>query len=411
MMKNFNIRDGRCFAVALLGVFIASTAVAMPQVGMKKKFIGLCFDTLFNTPSNILDHAEELNKVPWLDGLAIGLKGVEVSTVEGKAVTSDTYRVVQQGHRWTRQSVAPQLKFCRELVKYPALKESFLLVWNTPVSLRDRLFWNDDKGWRLFAENLSTLAWFAKESGFKGLMIDSEEYANTRQFFYIRGDAASYEECAALARRRGQEVFSAVFKEYPDITLFFLWLFEDMVRHNSFLGELEPRQVAEDMGQLRHHFLNGMLDVMPPKVKIVDGAEHYLFSARRHEWWKGSVSQFIGATTFVDPKNLAKFRSQLSMSHGHYLDMYSIHSKPGGYYHWPVNGSRLEHLRINLVESLEAVDEYLWIYAEKGRLIDWKGGPSRHQSKKNDIWETQIPGMTKTLLYPNVPIKTKKKGE
>ena len=412
-------RGNMAFVIAALGLALTTSVSAMTPGGVQKKFVALCFDTMFNTPSNVLDHADLLDQVPWLDGLAISLKDIEIPTTDGTTVTSDTWRVVQRGHRWTRESIAPQLKYCREIVKHPSLKESFLLVWNTPSGKHNRIFWNDDDGWRLFTENIANLAWFAREAGFKGLMIDSEEYAGARQFSYVKGDADSYDECAALARRRGREVFSAVFKEYPDITLFFLWLFEDMVRHNSILGEMHPADMAQQAGRLRHHFLNGMFDVVPPTVKFIDGAEHYWFSARNHAWWKGGISQFVGSKTFIDPANLGKFRSQLSMSHGHYLDMYSIHSKPGGWYHSPLDGSRLEHMRLNFVESLESADEYIWIYGESGRLIDWKGGPTRHQSGKYDLWERQIPGMTETLLLTKDPDKLmamrmkelKKKGE
>ena len=36
-------------------------AEAMTPGGVQKKFVGLCFDTMFNAPTNILAHAEELD--------------------------------------------------------------------------------------------------------------------------------------------------------------------------------------------------------------------------------------------------------------------------------------------------------------------------------------------------------------
>ena len=69
-------KDVRILAVAALGAAYASVAGAMTPGGVQKKFVALCFDTMFNTPSNVLDHADLLDQVPWLDGLAISLKVV-----------------------------------------------------------------------------------------------------------------------------------------------------------------------------------------------------------------------------------------------------------------------------------------------------------------------------------------------
>jgi hypothetical protein len=389
--------------LATLFAMLALGAEAMTPGGVEKKFVGLCFDTMFNSPSNILAHADGLDAIPWLDGIAIGLHDVVLRAAGGSAVTTGTCRVMQLGHRWTHEAVAGELPFARELVKHPSMQESFLLAWITPVGKENRIPWGDDAEWGLFAENMATLAWFAKEAGLKGLMLDPEEYSSAWQFRYKRGDAKSFAACAELARRRGREVFSAIFREFPDAVIFALWGFEHCVRYYSDRFETDPRQLADDHGDLLPYFYNGMLDVMPPGVRFVDGSEHYTLSAKRDMWWKGGINQFVGAQPFVAPENWAKYRAQLLVGNAHYLDMYSMNSKPGGWYHGPVDGSRLEHLRINVVQSLQTADKYVWIYAENGRLIDWKGGPTRHQNANKPLWEEQIPGLTETLLMAKDP--------
>jgi hypothetical protein len=392
------------FVTVLFSLVFSS--FAMTPGGTQKKFIGLCFDTMFNTPSNVLAHAKELNGVPWLDGLAISLKDIVISLEGGGVVTSDTWRVMQHGHKWSRESIAPQLAYCREIVKYPALKDSFLLVWITPSGKKNRIAWNDDEGWKLFTENMRNLAWFAKESGFKGLMLDPEEYALALQYLYKKEDADSFEKCSALARQRGRQLFSAIFEEFPDIDLFFLWTLEHHVRFFSGRGETDPKQISDDNGELLPYFYNGMLDVMPPKARFVDGSEHYTLTATQGMWMKGALNQFVGAKPFVAPENWAKYRSQLLVSNAHYLDMYSQKASPKStWYFGPAEGSRIEHFRLNLEESLLVADEYVWIYAESGRLIDWKACPTKYQSSKIPLWEDQIPGFTDLMVMAKDPDK------
>lgn len=390
---------------ATVAVLLTASAFAMTPGGTQKKFIGLCFDTMFNTPSNILAHADRLDEVHWLDGLAISLKDVVIPVEGGGVVTTETQRVMSRGHEWTRESIAGQLPIFRELVKHDSMRDSLLLVWITPAGKQNRIAWNDDEEWARFARNMGNLAWFAKKAGLKGLMIDPEEYSSAGQYRYKSCDAPSHAECAKLARRRGREVFSAVFREYPDILILSLWGFEIDVRYFTDRRQTDPVQISKDFGRMLPEFFNGMFDAMPPKARFADGSEHYNLTAKRNLWWKGGVAQFIGARAFVAQENWTKYRAQLSISNAHYLDMHRMYCKPYGWYHGPVDGSRLEHLRINLVQSLETADEYVWIYAEQGRLIDWDSAPTRHQNPKLTPWEEHIPGLTETMLLAKDPDK------
>jgi hypothetical protein len=385
---------------------LALGAGAMTPGGIEKKFVGLCFDTMFNAPTNILAHADAINAITWLDGIAISLRDVTLRAADGSVVTTDTCRVMQLGHRWTREAIVGELPTFREIVKHPSMRESFLLAWITPRGKEDRIAWGDDAEWKVFADNMATLAWFAKEAGLKGLMLDPEEYAGALQYLYLPGDAKSFAECAALARQRGREVFSRVFEEFPDAVLFFLWTMEHHVRYFAARGVTAPRQLSDDSGELLPYFYNGMLDVIPPSARFVDGAEHYSLTSTKDMYWKGALNQLVGARPFVAPENWGKYRAQLLVGNTHYLDMFRTNANPKSHwYHGPVDGSRLEHLRRNVVQSLEVADEYVWIYGEGGRLIDWRGGPGRHQRPEIPLWEALIPGLSETLLMAKDPEK------
>ena len=384
-----------------------SPLYAVTPGGVQKKFIALNFDTMFNAPSNVFAHAEALNAVPWLDGIAISLRDVPVKTLDGLTETSESTKLMRLNHVWSYENVEDQLPYLAGLVKYPRLRESFLLAWITPSGKENRISWTDDAAWARFGDNLAVLARLAKKAGLKGLMLDPEEYSGALQYLYTAAEKdISFEECTRLARQRGREVFSRVFKEFPDGVYFFLWTIEHHVRAFSARSETDPKGISDDSGELLTYFYNGMFDVMPPSVRFVDGAEHYSLTSTKDMYWKGALNQLVGARAFVAPENWAKYRGQLLVGNTHYLDMFSQLANPRSWwYHGPVDGSRLEHFRRNLVQSLQVADEYVWVYGENGRLIDWKCAVTKNQeaTEKRRLWEDVIPGMTETMLLAKDP--------
>jgi hypothetical protein len=158
----------------------------------------------------------------------------------------------------------------------------------------------------------------------------------------------------------------------------------------------DPLQISNDEGELLTHYFNGMLDVIPPEARFVDGAEHYSLTATKDQYIKDAFTQQTRAIRFVEPENRAKYRAQHRVGNTIYLDMFAIDQNPKNHwYHKPVNGSRLEHFRLNIEQALTASGEYVWIYGEHaGNLFDWSG----NWRKNKPTWESVIPGMTETLL-------------
>jgi hypothetical protein len=87
--------------------------------------------------------------------------------------------------------VNANLGYLRGIVKYPRLKESFLLAWISPSGKHNRIAWTDDAGWARFGDNLAVLAWAAKEAGLKGLMLDPEEYSGALQYLVFGSGGVS----------------------------------------------------------------------------------------------------------------------------------------------------------------------------------------------------------------------------
>jgi hypothetical protein len=147
-------------------------------------------------------------------------------------------------------------------------------------------------------------------------------------------------------------------------------------------------------------FVNGLLDELPPKARLVDACENaYRFQgddfARQAYHTRNRYIQL------VSPENQGKYRSQVQAGFGLYMD---AHENPEGssWYQGPLNGSRAARLRQNAADALEVADEYVWLWGEEGCWRKWK--PKSGGSYDNvPLWEDQIPGAARALKLAKEP--------
>ncbi|HNX05742.1 MAG TPA: hypothetical protein PKI32_09585, partial [Opitutales bacterium] len=337
--------------------------------GYGTKFILHGWDLGNTTPENVLAHADQLNKLP-IAGVTVRL--ADVKQADGSTICAET---LPSDVAWRRESVAPLLPVYREISKYENLKHSFISCSIVPRGTR--FDWRDDAEWARIAGNLKVLAYAAKAGGLKGLCIDNEDYTGSKQFSFLAADG-SYEDTVALVRKRGAQLFKAVFGEYPDITLLWFWAFSN-ARLQSAADD--PAAALKESGRLLPAFLNGMLDVIPPEAVFVDGDEDsYSFEASRGDFNKAALQILSHVLPYVAPENRAKYRAQVRNSFGLYLDEFTggkyrtsgkRKGQPNHWYRRPVNGSRAEHFREILEGAVYAADEYVWLYGEQYSYIDW----------------------------------------
>lgn len=121
--------------------------------------------------------------------------------------------------------------------------------------------------WARIAANYGIAARIASECGFCGLLIDNEDYHGLKQFNYVPETDGEYDKAAAMMRRRGREVFSAIFREFPKIRLGLFWAFSNI---RTQLKADDPAAEIRASGRLFPQFLNGLLDVMPPGAVVID---------------------------------------------------------------------------------------------------------------------------------------------
>lgn len=377
------IRPLNAFAVSCLAMLSAVAAQYDPQGAYAKKYVAFGWEFAYATPQDFLDHADEFMKTP-LDGVSFNVLGDKAA---GRRY--HCFREICNAPRWTTNQLADLVAPIRKMAEYPCFKESFIGAWQPP---RKRLSWTDDEAWSIASNNLRAVTWLAREGRMPGVKFDIEDYTRQRQFFRIDGDLP-YDELVKVVRQRGREVFGGIFEEYPDITLFMFWLLSDApYRHveTDLPGLMRERQ------DLWPAFVNGMLDVIPPGVTVVDGEEDaYKFEAVRRDFHAIFTRVFNWDLPLIEPENRAKYRAQVSPSAGMYIDMYVNDDKT----HWhfgPVEGSRLRHFENNIRQATSSVQKYVWFWSERGRWIRWseemRNDRERLHGGAKLVWEDAIPG-------------------
>ena len=357
----------------------------------RKKFIAFGWEfNVYKDPAFILANADLFEST--------GIDGVGFYPFGTNAVGA-TIRSVMHDDIWKREYFAPQVPIYRALTAKKGFRHSFLKCFHAPTN---HIAWTDDAHWRKIAGSMETAAWLAKSGGMKGLCIDHEDYKGAEQFTRHEGELP-YPELCALVRSRARQIFSGVFREFPDAVVLSYWFLSGC---KSYFDAADPLALMSDKGDLWPAFFNGMLDAMPPTARFVDGNET-AYSFEDRDFLLSSVQQRDRVIGVVDPANRDKYRAQLRVGFGLYLDSYvNPATKPDGtknfFYKGPVNGSRLAHFEKNASAAAYAASEYVWLWGEKlcwtpwrTKVLKWLGG--------GKTWEQALPGLADVLTMIKDP--------
>ena len=354
----------------------------------QKKIIFYSWDLLWARTDDLINNLDALEKLP-ADGIAIS-----IYLKRGKS-SSISFRTVMDGPKWQKEWFNRELEKLKK-ISQGKLKNNFI---STRLSLRHRISWDDDKAWENCAYNFGIMAWLSKQSGAKGLILDPEDYHKSKQFKFLSEDG-NYDTTAKLARKRGAQIIEAIGKEYPDAVLLFFWLFslEPDIYHVSG----SPLENAEIHNSLWPHFINGMLDKLPHSMIVVDATENaYHYYADKMDFYNAAWDITRRGVFLADKINREKYRNQVQVGFGLYLDMYT-NSPKATWYAPPLNNSRLERFCDNFKQALSACDEYCWLYGERKRLINWNWKQKR---EKAPTWDEALPGLYSEIAIIKNPGK------
>jgi len=273
------------------------------------------------------------------------------------------------------------------------LTDCFLDVKATPGDVD----WFDDEGWATIVDHWRTAARVAKRGGIAGILFDPESYRNA-QFGYKDQPQAgehSFEEYTRMARQRGREVMTAVTEEYPEITIFGLFMLSIF---GPQVDQPTPALATNRYG-LYPGFIDGWLDGVGDDVTLVDGCE----SAYR---FNSDVEHLAAANLIrnkcqrlISPENRYRYRAQVQVSFGLYLDAY-VNPPDSSWYIDPGEQTPLQRLEANLTSALNAADEYVWLYGEQA---SWWTTP--HPTAEAKRWVELLPGIEEMLWSVIEPVE------
>ena len=383
----FHGRDARAtkgFARALSVLVFSAVTFAAGEAAAAKKYIFSGWDLGDATPAEILKYANEFDKTA-CDGVAISLAGAF------PGADSFRRRHIAEEPRWTDAELDAFVPTFMEITKHPSLSHSFVSVSAHPR--KARFAWNDDAAWGLFRDNLAAIARFAKKTRLEGILTDFEDYWRKKQF-ELQPEDGDYRATALLARQRGRELFGAVFAAFPEAVILSYQL---LTTDTAYARSDDPAGLMLDKQDLWPAFANGILDAMPPTAKLVDGNESfgYMAKASNQDFYRSVRDQLVAVLPLVAQENRAKYRAQVSVSFGLYMDSYSVGTN-SAYYFGPVRGKRIHHFEDNLRQATECADEYVWFWGEKGFWIDW---PADLKEQSGNTWRSSGNGTWRGKYY------------
>ena len=321
------------------------------------------------------DNLERMEQETPLDGVTIRLTGKRMGEdgKEAPVYSHAPWTTVA----WKWEEFADDFAILKSL-KFKKFTDNFLYTTSTPGDVD----WFDDANWEAIANNFGILARISKEAGLTGLVIDPEEYG---KHFWSKYPGHSHDEAVTAARRRGQQVGNAIFKEQPDAKLLCLFLF-------SFGTYLKGDAWASTMS---HSFFNGIYDVLPPEATMIEGHEYFGYFAKSKADFERLLRDMD--RTFmarVAAKNINKYRTQTQLAAPLYPDSWFFEDNVVYKFLLPEvkDTPKLDFARQQVTWALEVSDEYVWIYSELGC---WWSKSSHPRVKQT--WEEVCPGLNAVI--------------
>ncbi|MCX6561852.1 MAG: hypothetical protein NTZ26_15235 [Candidatus Aminicenantes bacterium] len=241
---------------------------------------------------------------------------------------------------------------------FKRFKDNFLWAWIASAPGVVPVDFFDDPA--VMIANWRTAALIAKEGGYRGLFVDTEQYetpvgpfAWTRVKYSATKSKAEY---AAQARKRGAEVMRAVNEVFPDIHM--LW----------FMGYSANGPDRSRFGAYAFvpDFIDGMLDEARPEARIIDGYETSYglktepFFAAARDLMKNKMKATSPAPAIFERQHQAGF--------GLWLD---CHGTAMGWN--PADFSKNyftpEEFEYSLHQALAHSDRYVWVWFERGSFF------------------------------------------
>lgn len=381
-----NYKSVRLLRMVLCAASLVSVSLVMAEnpAATPKRFVLFGFEFSRTVPgkgvpAKIFRETASRFRNAGIDG--VGLYLMRRETADGRK----TRYPMNDDFAWRYEDFAEDVPEYRKAFEENGLKYSFLKTFfHAPTKHID---WDDDACWTRVTDTMRALARVAKNAGFKGVCVDHEDYHRSSQFAR-RSSEPPFDDLVPVVRARARQVFSAVFEEFPDVELFFYWFLGWRDRFFTCRNTVDG---LRDNEELWPAFANGILDVLPPQAKIIDGDEWAYYHADKGYFARSYNFRRTAVLGMVEPENRDKYRLQSSMGFGLYSDMYIV-PEDSRFYRAPTDGSRLKTFAGLIAEATDRSDEYVWFWNEKVQWVKWSPAPEKYAYANNSL-EEFLPGL------------------
>ncbi|MCC6730020.1 MAG: hypothetical protein IT208_11845 [Chthonomonadales bacterium] len=350
-MRSVTTAGAAALALALAVAAAAPAAALAPE--SRKKLIEYGWDVPY--PDDVRRNIRLMERKPF-DGIVIRLKPSSQVFLH---------------KRHDAAKFAPDLEDLRRTA-FGKFTDNLILVWATGDEGWD---WFSDADWSAAQHNARLFARAARAGGCRGLCFDPEPYGSNVWKYEAqpRAGKRSFDECRAQVRKRGAQFMRAVQRELRDplVLTFF---------HNSLFGgildisdpESRLKRLSAEGYALLPAFLDGMLDAASPGARIVDGNEIAYYYTASEPFFRAYHTMRQRSLALVDPRNHARYRSQVQAGQAIYMDQLLATRPPEGGYisYFMTPEQRARFLEHNAYYALYTADEYVWCYSE--RMSWWK---------------------------------------
>ncbi|MFH0965061.1 MAG: LamG domain-containing protein [Planctomycetota bacterium] len=249
---------------------------------------------------------------------------------------------------------------------------SSMAVWGGSPKGQD---WFSDEDWDIILANVRLQAQVAKECGFKGILLDAEQYPDhhakgpwrmpfsyplyAESGYQLAGEDAPrpFAEVAAKIRQRGSQYAQAVCGAFPGVRIMVIpGLYEWTKRLGS--GPLEKNEEG-----LYPSFLNGLLEGLDDQASVIGGSEltydksSLMDVMRARKWHDEAMDELCDAP--------ASAKGKMSFAAGIWADAGRSWSDTDA----GKNARTPEELKQALQNAFKASGEYAWLYGEKSRFL------------------------------------------
>ncbi len=331
-----------CRCLLLVGLSYLVAGCAQPKAnGAEKKLIEFGWDD--PSTAYVKDHIAEMERMPF-DGTVIY---AVYKDSQGKSLQFHSTDFGKSAIPWS--ALQPALNDLKA-THFHRFTDNFLRFDATPADVD----WFDD--FSPIIHNAAVAAQLAKGGGLKGILFDEETYGFPI-FDYSKlkyHQQYTFDEYAAQAKKRGEEMMKAFQSKYPGLTLFLTFGY-------YYTGRSRADLAASHYGLLAP-FLDGLFEAAKGKTTIVDGFEGAYDYTTPADFNYGYRMQTSSALTICSVPNA--YRHHLSIGFGIWMDM-NEQSKGWHIHNLNLNPRPPAELTEALTLALKKCDRYVWLYCQK----------------------------------------------